>query len=142
MQAQLTHLFSSYIGAFASLDVNATKLCYRIPCILSTPDKTLLITTDAEFEQEFSEIFSFLSQNTITGFKASNASYQSFGPEQILVSIDWQFLDKNESVIADFCAVYQLTQQANQFKISHVSSIGLEQSLSLENQLTLNVENN
>lgn len=136
----LQTLFLSYMSAFAEKNLAKVRTCYHLPCILTTPDKTLFVEDESAFIKEFKGIFDLLSAENITGFKASNASYQLLGDDLYLVNIDWQFLQKNEQVFTEFTAQYQVREQSSKLAVYSVQSVDSSQSLSLANPLTLNKE--
>jgi len=138
----ITQLYRQYIESFSRLDINAVKQCYVLPCTLSTPDKVVLLDNESTFEQEFSDIFNMLKQENITGFKTSNASFSQINDNLVVVNVDWQFLQQANNLFTEFTAIYHLTKCNDEFKIATVISQDINQAISLEHSLTINVENN
>ena len=137
---KLQNLFHAYIQAFAEKNLAKVRTCYHLPCTLTTPDKTVLVNEESEFISEFKDIFELLSQEKITGFKASNASFQALGDDLYLANIHWQFLQGQERVFTEFTAHYYVRENNTKVAIFNVNSVDSNQSLSLANPLTLNKE--
>lgn len=134
---QIEALFENYIAAFKSYDLNAVGACYHLPCTLHTPDNLVLVGNEIECQQEFSNIFTQLKQARTIDIIAKKASYQQVSNNLWLVSIDWDFLDSEMQVFADFCAVYHLIEVEGQLKIVNVVSHELTNSLTLTYPLEL-----
>jgi ketosteroid isomerase-like protein len=128
---QLKKLFSDYQQAFKVQDIAAVLDCYQLPCTLVTPDRLVLLATIAEAEQEFAQIFSGINELAIQTFTATKASFGNINDNIIAVNIHWQFFAENETVIADFSALYHIVKNEQQFKIFQVISHENEPSITL-----------
>lgn len=126
-------LFQRYLEAFHQQNMADTRKCYQLPCTLHTPDKVVLIENDKVFEQEFLDIFTVLSHAKITRFVALKASFSVLSDNLMLVCIDWQFIDSDDTVFTDFSAFYHLALNDGQWQIFNVVSQELSQSIILDN---------
>ena len=132
---KLQNLFEHYQNAFLAYDIDQVISCYHLPCTLNTPDKIVLLLNDSDCYDEFSEIFTQLKSVKTSNVLAKKASYEQISEQLYLVCIDWDFIDGQGDVFADFAAVYHVLDIAGTFKIFNVISHGLENSLALANQL-------
>jgi hypothetical protein len=128
---QLDNLFQAYILAFKQYDLLAVQQCYQLPCSLHTPDKIAYIANDADFKQEFVDIFTVLKHANTQNITATNASYSLGVADTIDVCIDWAFIDGKNDVFTDFCAFYHLVKVEEQYKIISVVSHDLSNSVAL-----------
>jgi len=133
-------LFEQYVTAFEQQDIAKTLSCYQLPCTLHTPDKAVLICDENDFEREFSEIFSVLSQADIKTFSSLNASYSEINSVLALACIDWQFFTQDGQLFTDFSAFYHIALVDKQWKIVNVVSQELSQSVKLNSPF--NIANN
>lgn len=127
----LQHLFLRYIKAFEQQQYEAIQACYQMPCTLHTPDKVVVITDQAEFTKEFSEIFTVLSHANIKTFNVTKATYSEVSPQLAIVCIDWEFIAQEGEVFTDFSAFYHIALMHNEWKIVNVVSQELTQSKTL-----------
>ncbi|REL29892.1 hypothetical protein [Thalassotalea euphylliae] len=134
---QLATFYQNYIHAFSTAIITAVAKCYQLPCVLSTPDKVLVLDGEQSFNQEFSGIFAMLAEHNITGFKASNASYQHINEAISLVKIDWRFYDQANNLFSEFSAIYHLSYQQEAYRIINVISHDMCQLADLAHELTL-----
>ena len=140
MKDQLEILFRDYIAAFAQLDIDKVSQCYLMPCMLSTPDKVVLLNSNETFVKEFSQIFNLLKQEEISTFVARAASYDQISESTAVVCIEWQFMTEPNNLFTEFTAIYHLTKSGDKFKIISVVSQDISQSISLSQPLHLNQE--
>lgn len=138
-EQQLKRLYHDYLKAFAQADLTLVQSCYQLPCVLSTPEKVVLLNSSNEFDKEFNAIFAMLKDNKISAFKANNACYQLVDEHLALVAIDWQFFDDANNLFTEFSAIYHLSYQQNHFKIVNVISHDTR-NLSLTHPLNLSNE--
>ena len=134
---KIEHLFNHYLSAFKAYNIDGVSACYHLPCTLSTPDKIVLLTTEEQCQQEFIDIFTQLKANDTANIVAKKASYQKITENLMLACIDWDFIDDNQNVFADFCAYYHLVEVNQTVKIVNVVSHELSNSLTLANQFEL-----
>lgn len=137
IEKHLSLFFKHYIKAFASLSISDARDCYQLPCTLSTPEKIILLANEQTFEREFEQIFTMLKAESISGFKASNASFEKINDETFIVAIDWQFLTGANNLFTEFKAIYHLTFQQQQFRIFNVISQDIAQNFTLTQPFTL-----
>ena len=135
---KIVSLFKGYIAAFNRYDLNAVAACYHLPCTLHTPDKAVLLKNAKESQQEFSHIFTQLQQAKTSNIIARKASYSVVSEYLLLASIDWEFVDEQGEIFADFFAIYHLVLIDNELKIINVVSHDLSNSLSLDFPFVLN----
>ena len=134
---QLKQFYQDYIQAFATASIPAVTKCYQLPCVLSTPDKVILLNNVDAFEQEFSAIFSLLAEHKITAFKASNGSYQEVNDTLTIVKLDWRFYDDANNLFSEFSAIYHLSYVQEVFRIINVISHDSCQIADLTHALSL-----
>ena len=65
------------------------------------------------------------------------ASYSRVTSEVLLVSIEWDFIDSQGAVFADFCATYHLIQIKDELKIISVVSHDLSSAIVLAHKFSL-----
>ncbi len=109
IKEQLQQLFRRYLNAFKAYDIDSVVNCYHIPCTLNTPDNIVLVNSAMDCQQEFNNIFIQLKQNCTSNIIAQKLSYQQVTDNVYMVCIDWEFLDGNKQVFADFSAIYHMT---------------------------------
>ena len=127
---QIETLFEHYLVAFSHCDLDAVVACYHIPCTLHTPDNMVLVKNIDDCRQALNEIFIQLKQANTTKIVARNASYMSINDNLLLACVDWDFIDDQGQVFADFCAYY------------HISILdGPEQKLSIVNVVSHELSN-
>ena len=134
---KIVSLFKGYLAAFKSYDLAKVASSYHLPCTLHTPDKIVLLKNSHECLQEFNDIFTQLQQAKTSDIIARKASYSLVTENLLFASIDWEFLDEQSEIFADFCAIYHLAIINNELKIINVVSHDLSNSLSLENSFVL-----
>ncbi|WP_448214042.1 hypothetical protein [Colwellia sp. MEBiC06753] len=139
-QQQLVNFFLRYIEGFSYYDLSILSNCYQLPCVLSTPEKTIVLSSKAEFDNEFSVIFDMLKTNNTQGFKAANTTYQWLNKHLVCVSIDWKFVGENNQVFAEFSALYHLSFIQEQFKIFNVVSHDTALGTPFEHRLNLQIK--
>ena len=130
-------LFQNYLTAFKGNKLDSVVECYHLPCTLHTPDKVVLLTDIQNCQKEFADIFLQLKQAKTSDIIARQASYSLVSKELFLVSIDWEFLDQQGEIFADFCAVYHVANIENKLKIINVVSHDLSNSIMLTEQFSL-----
>jgi len=138
---QLKCLFERYISAFSAYELDAVIACYQLPCTLHTPDKVVLLNNIDECKQEFGDIFAQLKQAKTAKIIARKASYISISGDLLLVCVNWDFIDEQENVFADFCAYYHirvLNNTEQPLAIVNVVSHELVNSIPLANEFTIN----
>ena len=67
---------------------------------------------------------------------AKSASYSKVSEQVYLVCIDWDFIDGQGQVFADFAAIYHVLDINDSMKIINVISHELDSSLTLETPLS------
>ena len=139
-EQQLIKLYLDYIQAFSRYDIEATTKCYQLPCVMSTPEKVIVLSDTQAFIKEFDAIFTMLRDNNIDGFKASNASYQQIDGNTFIVKIDWQFFENANNLFTEFSAIYHLSYQQEVFKIINVISHDMCQVAELEHPLNFSAQ--
>jgi len=135
----IENLFNDYLIAFKSYNLDSVVKCYHLPCTLNTPDKIVLITSIDACRQEFTDIFAQLKAASTSKMIARKASYTLVTENLLLASIDWEFIDEQGEILADFCAIYHLAMVKDELKIINVVSHDLSNSLTLANELKLTV---
>jgi len=128
---KIVSLFNGYLAAFKHYDLEKVVECYHLPCTLHTPDKVVLLKNDKACEQEFNNIFTQLQQAKTSEIIAKKASYSLVAENLLFASIDWEFLDEQGEIFADFCAIYHLVLINDKLKIINVVSHDLSNSLAL-----------
>ena len=132
---KLQNLFKQYQKAFLTYDIDEVISCYHLPCTLNTPDKIILLSNQSDCHNEFNEIFAQLKQAVTSDVVAKKASYVQISKQLYLVCIDWDFIDGQGQVFADFAAVYHVVDIDDTLKIINVISHELENSLTLAKPL-------
>lgn len=138
---QIENLFNHYLAAFSAYDLDAVVACYHIPCTLHTPDKIVLVNSIDDCRQEFNDIFTQLKQANTTKIVARSASYMSISDDLLFACVDWDFIDEQGQVFADFCAYYHisiLNSAKQELAIVNVVSHELVNSLSLAHTFSIN----
>ena len=133
---QLGQLFERYQNAFIAYDIDTLSDCYHLPCTLNTPEQITLLTNKADCRQEFNTIFSQLKDGNINQIIAKKASYEQVSDQLYLVCIEWDFIDNDEEIFADFAAIYHILVNDSGLKIINVTSHDLECSLSLSEKFS------
>jgi len=136
-EIRLQQLFKHYQNAFINYNVNEVSSCYHLPCTLNTPDKIVLLLTPDDCLQEFNAIFTQLKAASTGDIIAQKASYQQVSDQLSLVCIDWDFIDSQGAVFADFAAIYHVLDIDGTLKIVNVVSHELGNSLLLKHKLAL-----
>lgn len=134
---RLQQLFKYYQQAFLNYQLSEVSSCYHLPCTLNTPDKVVLLLNQDDCKQEFNAIFTQLKAANTGDIIAQKASFQLVSEQVCLVCIEWDFIDDQGSVFADFVALYHVLDIDGALKIINVVSHELNNSLSLEHKLTL-----
>jgi len=137
---QIESLFDNYLAAFSTYDLDSVVACYNIPCTLHTPDKIVLVNSIDDCRQELNDIFTQLKQANTANIVARKASYMSINDELLLACVDWDFIDEQGQVFADFCAYYHisiLNSSKQKLAIVNVVSHELSNSLSLTNAFSI-----
>lgn len=133
----MVSFFTNYATAFKSYDLSKVVACYHLPCTLNTPDKVVLLTATKQCEQAFSDIFAQLQQANTSDIIAKKASYSMITKALMLVCIDWDFIDDQGVVFADFCAIYHLILIEGELKIINVVSHDLSSTIELAHKFNL-----
>jgi len=133
---KLQQLFKNYQNAFRQYDFDGVVSCYHLPCTLNTPDKIVLLSTPADCQQEFAAIFTQLKEASTSAITAKRASFEQISEQLYLVCIDWDFIDGQGQVFADFAAIYHVLDTGEALKIVNVVSHELESSLTLTESFT------
>ena len=137
---QIESLFDKYLAAFRVYDLDAVVACYHIPCILHTPDKIVLVNSIDDCQQELNDIFTQLKQAHTAKIVARKASYMSVNDDLLLACVEWEFVDEQGQVFADFCAYYHisiLNSPKQKLAIVNVVSHELVNSLSLAHAFSI-----
>ncbi len=135
-QIKLQQLFKQYQNAFLQYDLDKLSSCYHLPCTLNTPDKIVLLSSQADCQQEFGAIFTQLKEASTSDIIAQQATFQQVSEQLYLVCIDWGFIDGQGQVFADFAAIYHVLNTGDTLKIVNVVSHELESSLTLTESLS------
>jgi hypothetical protein len=133
---QLQQLFKSYQNAFLHCDIDGVSACYHLPCTLNTPDKIVLLSSQADCLEEFGTIFTQLKEAKTSNIIAKKASFEQVSKQVYLVCIDWDFIDGQGQVFADFTAIYHVLDNEGTLKIINVISHELDSSLTLTEPLS------
>jgi len=136
IKIKLEQLFKNYQNAFLHCDIDGVSTCYHLPCTLNTPDKLVLLSNQYDCQQEFGAIFTQLREASTSDIVAKKASFSQMGEQLYLVCIDWDFIDGQGQVFADFTAIYHVLDTGDALKIVNVVSHELESSLTLTTSLT------
>ena len=137
---QIETLFEHYLVALSHYDLDAVVACYHIPCTLHTPDKMVLVKNIDDCRQALNEIFIQLKQANTAKIVARNASYMSINDNLLLACVDWDFIDDQGQVFADFCAYYHISildGPEQKLSIVNVVSHELSNSLPLANVFSI-----
>lgn len=132
---KLQTLFKRYQQAFLSYDIDALSCCYHLPCTLNTPDKVVLLASQSDCHKEFTTIFTQLKQAKISEIVVKKACFEKISQQVYLVCIDWDFIDEQGVVFADFTAIYHVLYDDSTVKIINVISHELDSSLMLTEPL-------
>ena len=132
---KLNELFKNYQNAFLQYDLDGVSRCYHLPCTLNTPDKVVLLISQSDCQQEFGAIFTQLKAAKTSNIIAKKASFTQVSKQVYLVCIDWDFIDGEGQVFADFSAIYHVLDIDGTLKIINVASHELENSLTLSEPL-------
>ena len=132
---KLQELFKRYQNAFIHYDINEVSNCYHLPCTLNTPDKVVLLTSQSDCQQEFGAIFTQLKDAKTSDIIAKRASFEQISKQVYLVCIDWDFIDGQGQVFADFTAIYHVLDNDDTLRIINVISHELDSSLTLTESL-------
>ncbi len=133
----LQQLFQRYTQAFLQYDIPAVINCYAFPCVLSTPDKMVVLNNTTDAENEFGQIFTWMKQANASQIAVSSASYHLYSDSLAVVNILWKFIDDKAEVLAEFAALYHIHIIEKQAKIMQVVSHETAISVDLANTLTL-----
>ena len=128
----IEQLFNDYLAAFKNYNLDNVAKCYHLPCTLHTPDKLVFLKTVEECKNEFGKIFAQLKQANTAEITARKASFSTITESLLLACVDWDFIDAQGEVFADFCAVYNLAIIESELKIISVVSHDLSNTLTLE----------
>ncbi|KGJ90842.1 hypothetical protein [Colwellia psychrerythraea] len=132
---ELQALFKRYQHAFIHYDLNEVSRCYHLPCTLNTPDKIVLLTNSSDCLQEFGTILTQLKEANTSDIIAKKSSFEQISKQLYLVCIDWDFIDGQGQVFADFTAIYHVINDEGTLKIINVISHELDSSLTLAEPL-------
>ncbi len=133
---KLQQLFKQYQNSFINYELDGVSSCYHLPCTLNTPDKIVLLSSQADCEVEFDTIFTQLKEVNTSNVIAKKASYEQMSEQLYLVCIDWDFIDGQGQVFADFAAIYHVLDTGDTLKIVNVVSHNLDSSLTLSESLS------
>lgn len=128
---KLKQLFKHYQKAFLHYDIDALSCCYHLPCTLNTPDKIVLLSNLSDCHEEFDTVFTQLKQAKTSDIIAKQACFEQISKQLYLVCIDWDFIDGQGQVFADFTAIYHVLDNEGVLKIINVTSHELDSSLTL-----------
>lgn len=128
---KLQQLLKRYQNAFRKYDLDAVSRCYHLPCTLNTPDKVVLLKNKVDCEQEFIGIFEQLKAANMVDIIAKKSTAMQVSQQVYLVCIDWDFVDVNDDVFADFSAIYHVLDTDGELTIININSHELENSLAL-----------
>jgi hypothetical protein len=137
---QIENLFNQYLSAFRAYDLDAVVACYHIPCTLHIPDKIVLVNSIDDCRQELNDIFTQLKQANTAKIVARSASYMSINDDLLLACVNWEFIDEQGQVFADFCAYYHISivgSTRQELAIVNVVSHELSNSLPLANTFSI-----
>ena len=145
LKQKIEQLFTQYLAAFQAYDLDKVCAFYHLPCTLNTPDRIVLLTDASQCRQEFSDIFDQLKQASTSKIIAQKASYMQISDSLLLACVDWDFLDGNNEVFADFSAFYHINIVSNHsaeatnqaLKIMNVVSHELANSISLPHSFSV-----
>lgn len=141
MKVELEALFNHYLKSFKDYDLQGVCQCYALPCTLNTPDRILLLEDKEACENEFNDIFEQLRQEHTQRIVVKQSSFMSLSEHLLLVSIDWDFVNQENEVFADFCAFYHVAVSIKNnecsLKIVNVASHNSDNSLLLTSALSI-----
>ena len=140
-QQQIEHLFDNYLTAFKNYDLDAVVACYHLPCTLHTPDKIVLVNNDDDCRQEFADIFTQLKQASTSKIIARKASYLAVTEQLLLACVDWDFINEQSEVFADFCAYYHIVESSDEQKLKIINVVSHELSNSLLLAIPFSINN-
>ena len=132
--------FEGYVSAFRAYDLEAAVAYYNIPCTLQTPDKVVLVNSVDDCRQEINDIFIQLKQANIAKIVVKKSSFMAINDNLLMACVDWEFIDEQDQLFADFCAYYHLSvsnSTEHNLAIVNVVSHELSNSLSLTNEFTI-----
>jgi len=132
---KLQELFKRYQQAFIHYNIDEVSRCYHLPCTLNTPDKVILLSSPSDCLQEFGTIFTQLKEAQTSDVIAKKSSFEQVSKQIYLVCIDWDFIDGQGQVFADFTAIYHVLNDEGALKIINVISHELDSSLTLAEPL-------
>ena len=132
---KLQKLFKHYQNAFLQCDIDEVSRCYHLPCTLNTPDKIVLLKNSTDCQQEFGAIFTQLKDASTSNIIAKQASFEQVSKQLYLVCIEWDFIDGQGQIFADFAAIYHVLDHDGTLKIVNVVSHELESALTLAESL-------
>ena len=135
-QIKLQQLFKQYQYSFINYELDGVSSCYHLPCTLNTPDKLVLLSNQFDCQQEFGAIFTQLKEANTSDILAKKASFEQMSEQLYLVCIDWDFIDDQGQVFADFTAIYHVLDTGDALKIVNVVSHELASSLTLTASLS------
>lgn len=133
---KLQELFKRYQQAFIHYNIDEVSRCYHLPCTLNTPDKVILLSSPSDCLQEFGTIFTQLKEAQTSDVIAKKSSFEQLSKQVYLVCIDWDFIDGQGQVFADFTAIYHVLNDEGTLKIMNVISHELDSSLTLTEPLS------
>lgn len=137
LKEKLEKLFSLYLAGFKKYDIEAVSECYHLPCTLHTHDRVVLLSEPAEFNREFDNIFAQLKLANTQNIVATRASYVNLTESLVLVCVDWDFINNQQEIFADFSAFYHVVVENDQASIVNVVSQDLSSSKTLAYPLTI-----
>ena len=126
-------LFSNYLAAFMRNDLKALQALYSLPCMLATPDEVKWLTSSESFKSSFNDIFTQLNHANVATIDYSRASYCQLSSTLVNACVEWQFVDGNNQVFAQFCAFYVIHLFNEQWRIVNVTSFDISQYQQLAN---------
>lgn len=132
---KLQELFKRYQNAFIHYDINEVSNCYHLPCTLNTPDKIVFLSSQSDCYEEFGTIFTQLKEAKTSNVIAKKASFEQVSKQLYLVCIDWDFIDGQGQVFAEFTAIYHVLDNDDTLRIINVISHELDSSLTLTESL-------
>ena len=118
----------------------ATTLCPSTTSAPAIPDKIVLVNSIDDCRQELNDIFTQLKQANTAKIVARSASYMLINDDLLLACVDWDFIDEQGQVFADFCAYYHisiLNGKKQSLAIVNVVSHERVNSLSLANAFSI-----
>jgi hypothetical protein len=136
---KLERLFKGYQDAFIGYDIDKLSACYHLPCTLNTPEQITLLNSSDDFKNEFETIFSQLKEGNISSVVVKNSTYSQMTEQLYLVCIDWDFIDEQGEIFADFAAIYHVIDVNGELKIVNVTSHDLECTLTLPEKFSWSV---